>query len=418
MARFDLDNLVFANKDVLREDWQPDNLAERDDEMDTCASALRPLLRGNQPDNLFLYGLTGVGKTAATHALITELLDAAADAERHLEVVELNCTGITSSYQVAVNLVNEMRTGDAHSHALTTVSLEKDPLPETGHPQKRVFRELLKDFESAGGDVIVVLDEIDTIGSDDDILYELPRARKTYDIDVNLGLIGISNDFKFRENLSPKVKDSLCEKEVHFQPYDAEQLVRILEKRADRALADGVLSEGVVPLCAAMAAQDSGSARQALRLLRIAGDFAENGPSDGDPRITEEHVRRAEEEIQRQQVVEGMEELTRHGKLVLLTVAHLEAEGETPERTKVIHQRYRQVSKREGSDPLKRRAMHDHLTDLTLQGVLTKIDDTSGRGNYNQYELDVELDSAIDALEVEFDDLTAVRETAHRNHVL
>lgn len=418
MTRFDLENLVFANKDVLREDWQPENLEERDSEMDTCATALRPLLQGHQPDNLFLYGLTGVGKTAATHALITELLDAADEVDRHLNVVELNCTGITSSYQVAVNLVNEMRTGDAHSHALTTVSLDKEPLPETGHPQKRVFRELLQDFEEAGGDVIVVLDEIDTIGSDDDILYELPRARKTYDIDVNLGLIGISNDFKFRENLSSKVKDSLCEKEVYFQPYDAEQLVRILQKRVDRALVDGVLGDGVVQLCAAMAAQDSGSARQALRLLRIAGDFAENEQTDDQPHISEEYVRRAQEEIQRQQVVEGMEELTRHGKLVLLTIAHLEADDGTPERTKVVHQNYRRIARSEGSEPLKRRAMHDHLTDLTLQGVLAKLDDTSGRGNYNQYELDVGLESAIDALEVEFDDLSPVREKAKRHHVL
>jgi cell division control protein 6 len=51
---------------------------------------------------------------------------------------------------------------------------------------------------------------------------------------------------------------------------------------------------------------------------------------DGEAKITEEHVRDAEHQIQRQQVVEGMHSLTRQGQYVLLTVCQLAAEGETP----------------------------------------------------------------------------------------
>ena len=417
MGRFNRESFIIQDKDVLRDDYQPETLEERDEELDEYATALRPVIQGWQPNNVFLYGVTGVGKTAATHDLLEELQESAEEYDDvDLNVIELNCTGCTTSYQVAVNLVNEIR---SPSHPLTTVSSRREPMSETGYQQKRIFNELYNDLESIGGTILIVLDEIDNIGSDDDILYELPRARSQLDLGVKLGVIGISNDFKFRENLSPKVKDTLCEEEILFPPYDADELQNILQQRADIALHTDVLDSDVIPLCAAFSAQDSGSARQALRLLRKAADIAENeAMAEGEGTIAEEHVREAEHQIQRQQVVEGMHSLTQQGQYVLLTVCQLAAEGDTPERTKLIYKRYQEVLRSHGGEPLKRRRVHDHLSDLSLHGILRLVDSSGGRGNYNEYELDVSLSSALDALENEFGDLSEIRETAERRRVL
>ncbi|WP_317176009.1 orc1/cdc6 family replication initiation protein [Halomontanus rarus] len=417
MGRFNRESFIIRDKDVLRDDYQPENLEERDEELDEYAATLRPVIQGWQPNNVFLYGVTGVGKTAATHDLINELRESAEQYDDvNLNVIELNCTGCTTSYQVAVNLVNEIR---EPSHPLTSVSSSRSAMSETGYQQKRIFNELYSDLEDIGGTILIVLDEIDNIGSDDDILYELPRARSQLDLDVKLGVIGISNDFKFRDNLSPKVKDTLCEEEILFPPYDADELQNILSQRAEIALHDGVLDGDVIPLCAAFSAADSGSARQALRLLRKAADVAENeAMSGGKAQVTEEHVREAEHQIQRQQVVEGMHSLTRHGQYVLLTVCQLAARGETPERTKLIYEQYQQVVKSYASDPLKRRRVHDHLSDLSLHGILELMDSSSDRGNYNEYELDVSLSSALDALENELGNLDHVREVAEENSLL
>lgn len=197
--------------------------------------------------------------------------------------------GCNTSYQVAVNVLNEIR---ASSQPLTSVSSSRDPMSETGYQQKRIFNELYTDLEAIGGTILIVLDEIDTIGSDDDILYELPRARSNYRLDVKLGVIGISNNFKFRDNLTPKVKDTLCEEEILFPPYDAPDLQNILRKRADSALYEGVLEDDVIPLCAAFAAQDSGSARQALRLFRKAAEIAEEEALSGGEAVITENSRR------------------------------------------------------------------------------------------------------------------------------
>jgi len=88
---------------------------------------------------------------------------------------------------------------------------------------------IIDELEAIGGTVIVILDEIDAIGSDDYILYELPRAEPD---DVRLSIIGITNDLQFREGLDADVRSSLSEDEIEFAPYDANQLRDILARRA------------------------------------------------------------------------------------------------------------------------------------------------------------------------------------------
>lgn len=420
MGRFKRQSHIFMNRDVLREDYRPESLEERGEKLDEYAAALQPVIDGDQPDNIFLYGPTGVGKTAATHQLIEELRrDSAAYDDLEINAVELNCTGLTSSYQVASNLVNEFRSPE---HQLTSVEVDRAPIPETGHPQKRIMRELRRDLETVGGSILIVLDEIDHIGSDDDILYELPRARKTYDLGVKLGIIGISNDFSFRDQLDPRVVDTLCEEEILFPPYNANQLSAILQKRAERAFHEDVESGEAVRLAAAYAAKDRGSARQALDILRKAGDIAKQdaGDSPKEVVIQPEFVEEANLLLEQQQVIEGIRTLTEHAQLALLAVAEFEARKETPERTRVIFDRYQRICRKHNIGPLKRRRLHDHLSNLDLNGILTQVDHTSGVGNKNYYELDVSLDSVLTVLEDSPNDypIDKIRSLGERNGLL
>jgi len=72
---------------------------------------------------------------------------------------------------------------------------------------------------------------------------------------AKVGIIGISNNFKFRESLSPRVKSTLTEREIQFSPYDANELRTILNYYADLVFYENVLSDDVVPLCAAFTAK-------------------------------------------------------------------------------------------------------------------------------------------------------------------
>src|SRR5699024_3954670 len=134
---------------------------------------------------------------------------------------------VNSSYQVAVELVNRLRPAGGE-------------ISSTGYPQQTVFNKLYRELDALGGTVLIVLDEIDSIGDRDDLLYELPRARANgYLETTKIGLIGISNDFTFREHLDPRVQDTLCERELQFSPYDATELGNILASRAAVAINEG-----------------------------------------------------------------------------------------------------------------------------------------------------------------------------------
>lgn len=407
MRHFERKQNIFKNKDALGESYRPDHIQERDEEIDAYMDALQPVVDGWEPNNIFLYGNTGVGKTAVTEYLLSRLSE---DIEQYddvdLHVLSLNCKTLNSSYQVAIELVNELR---PHGGEISS----------TGYPQQTVFKKLYTELDSLGGTVLVVLDEIDSIGDRDELLYELPRARANGKLEnTKIGIIGISNDFKFRDRLDPRAQDTLCERELHFPPYDAPELQNILESRVSVALADGAYTDGALNLCAALAARDSGSARQALDLLRLAGEYAENRDDD---EITRSHVETARDELEKERVVEGMRELTVNGHYTLLAVVSKAAQRDTPCRMRDIYEEYVQLSRAADVEPLAQRSIHNHLSDLRMLGILAAEENRSGsRGNYYSYSLDVPLSGALtaltDVLSVEglLDDIKA---TAQQNGV-
>lgn len=407
MRRFERKQRIFRNKDALGESYQPDRIEERDDEIDQYMDALQPIVDGWEPNNIFLYGNTGVGKTAVTDFLLEQLqTDVAQYDDVDLSVISINCKTLNSSYQVAVKLVNELRPSGGE-------------ISSTGYPQQTVFNKLYEELEAIGGTVLIVLDEIDSIGDRDELLYELPRAQANGNLEeTKVGLIGISNDFTFRKQLDPRVQDTLCERELQFPPYEAPELENILASRATIAIADGAIEQGVLNFCAALAARDSGSARQALDLLRLAGEIAENRDEDA---ITQDHVEEARSRFEQERVEEGMRELTAHGELALLAVVSKTAKEETPCRTRALYTEYKKLCELTETDSLTQRSVHSHLTDLRMLGILTAYENRNGsRGNYYSYELDVPFDSAMEAMSdvSQLDDLCeTIREIAVTNNV-
>ena len=117
-----------------------------------------------------------------------------------------------------------------------------------------------------------------TVSALDDVLRDLDRLIAT----------------RFKDQLDPRAKSTLCDREIHFPPYDANGLQTILRGRAEDAFHDGGLDGDVIPLAAAFAAQRSGYARTALDLLYEAADIASTGDVET---VSEEHLRTAEDRI-------------------------------------------------------------------------------------------------------------------------
>jgi cell division control protein 6 len=401
MEPFGAEQGIYEDVDVLDPEpdtYKPTELPEREDELSRIHSALRPITLGGSPRNILVYGPTGQGKTVGVN-LKTEQLQEWADTEGDvtLTVLRVSCKGAGKSWNVLADLVKQAR------EARYDKTVEKP----RGPTKVELFEMLSDDLQAIGGMVIIVLDEIDGIQEDNYVLYELPRAS----IDgISIGVIGITNDYQFHENLDADIRSSLGSREVVFSPYDANQLRDILSRRACRALRDtyfeddirdseylrsDVISDDVIPLCAALAGQDTGDARQAIHLLSTACDLALDNGSDT---VEESHVREAREEIQEETIGKGIRGETTQRKIALLTVLEAERAGDAPEGTTELYRRYKRFTKQIGAATYQQGTFREKLNDLVHGNILEgdRRGRGRGRGMTNMYSLSVDPDLVID----------------------
>lgn len=384
MATFEPQPSVFNEDRALLEKWKPNEIVGRDEELDWLHNFLQPIMNREHPKNAFIYGKTGVGKTVSTRFKLDDLMESAAEYDIATDFIWINCNGLTSSYQVAIELTNE-------------IANPNEQLPATGLPPSEVYNRMWDVLDGYEDTVIIVLDEVDSIGSKDDLLYKLSRAEKERDLtETEISVIGISNDLSFREKLDPRVQSSLCERELQFSTYDAGELQAIMKRRADTAFNDGALESGVIPLCAALVTSESGDARKALDLLYEAGQVARGEDADV---VTEEHVRKGWDELRRERIVEGLSECNDHEFILLSAVLKLEVDEETPARFKEIYPVYKDYAMDVLEDVNMQRRTHDYLKELSMLGILSQYERNQGRdGNFYEYELDVPRDIIVEAL--------------------
>ncbi|KTG12603.1 Cdc6/Cdc18 family protein [Haloferax profundi] len=410
MREFGEEQTIFDDMDVLNPNkgYRPRELPEREMELDELHSALRPATLGSTPLNVFVYGPTGQGKTAAINLKTHQLQSFADNQGIDVTVVNVKCKGLDKSYHLLTHLVKELRGPGAE-------------LPK-GHQKKALFQMVTTELRRIGGTIIVILDEIDAIGDDDYVLYELPRLELD---DVRLSIIGITNDLQFRENLNADVRSSLGEDEIEFSPYNANQLRAILARRAAKGLKDtefvdrdsqdsrptvatngidgkvlvsDVLEPDVIPLAAAFAAADSGDARQAIKLLFRACRLADDA---GEQFVTEQHVRDARDYIERRAVERGINSLPTHAKIALMAVTYYTVRDDaTWVETNKLYDYHKQICAQYGVESLSDRRYREKLNNLSHSNILKKK--TTGRGQgkgvTNRYSLAVGIETAIENL--------------------
>lgn len=386
---FQRENPIFDNEIPLRDGYEPDTLQAREDEIEKYRRALMPIIRGAPPKNIFLYGEPGVGKTAVTKHMLQHLQQDAGDYDDlTINVVYLSCNGYNSSYKVAIGIINKIREFRGAT---------QEQIPTTGYSRPDVFRMMFDELRELGGTVLLVLDEIDNIGDDHDILYELPRAHSSERLSMDEaqpGIIGISNDPGFLNSLDPAIEDTLCEEVIRFSVYNAAELESILNPRAEVAFQDGVLDGDVLPLCAALASQETGSARQARRILYTAGELAEEA---GEKSVSAECVHNAETLLQEDYLKESLRELTVQGHLALLTVLDATSRGNKRARLKELYDPYSDFAENSGHRALTSDRMRSRLNMLYQQNILERYEVTSN-GRWFEYELQAPFDTVLAVL--------------------
>jgi len=354
---------LFQDKTSLQHNFVPESISHRDEQINSLANILAPVLKGQKPSNIFIYGKTGCGKTLTTRYVTSELLNISKEKKIPLKVIYLNCKLrkiADTEYRLIAQLAREFG----------------KEIPPTGLPTDEVYSIFFKAVDLAKKNILIILDEVDSLAGKvgDEILYNLTRINGELS-QSQITIIGISNDLVFTDNLDPRVKSSLSEEEFVYPPYNAIQLQSILQERVNIAFKKDSMDKGVIEKCAALSAREHGDARRALELLRVSGELAEREQAS---KVSLSHLDAAEEKIEKDRVVDIVSKQPKQYNAILYTILKLHKPGRTM-MTGEVYEIYQQLCEKTKLRPLTQRRVSDVISDLDAVGIITAKVTSKGR---------------------------------------
>jgi len=370
---------VFQRKELLNPDTviDEDRIVGRDSQLDDIINYLRPILQGNRPPNMLLYGPSGTGKSLIINAVGEQVAELVESRGKRFGILNVNCQKIKSHDRAVTSLVK---------HAATEAGVEVG-VPESGVSTdlklERFYEIVGEEFDA----LVVILDEVDLLDNRQHdpqeepafskLLYQLSRASQLGRIESHVSVAALTNHPRFMEDLDGRTESSFNPEDIVFSDYDANQLQAILERRQD-AYRDGVLTDDIIPLSAAMAAQDHGDARKAIDLFRKAGELAD---LHNEGAVTEHHVRDAQSEAERDRTLTQMQGLSTQKMLSLFATASVAVYAEQDlERipSTVGYEVYQFLTDHLDADTKSRQSYRRYMTEAETYNFITS--EKRGRG--------------------------------------
>jgi cell division control protein 6 len=382
---------LIKDRRTLTIDYVPEKLPFRDKESTSIAQTLSVAFKHGRPSNLLIFGKPGTGKTAVIKNVVDRLINKAKELNIHIMVPIVNGKSANTSYKVLYEIAEAMGINQEQ---------KKLQVHFTGLSMGEATDRILDYIKLKNLKVILVIDEIDSLidRNGDDILYNFTRANERISSDQFISLIGISNSLTFKDKLDPRVRSSLSEEELVFNPYTIEQLKQILIDRCKLAFHNDTVPLGTINLCAAMAGKETGDARKAIDLLRVAAEIAER---KGINTVQESYIRVAQEKIDRDTNYEILKNSTTHTKIVILSLISANS-GDS--NTGQIYDIYVNLCSHLEQEPLTQRRITQIISELDQLGIVTTSIVNLGRyGRTQKIRLTISTSSIKDAFK---DDIT------------
>ena len=374
---------LIRNRDVLHFTHIPETILHRDPEQEKITQSLLPILMNSRPSNLLVYGKPGTGKTLVIKKVLSKVQKRVEEGKFPIKLAYTNAKQETTLYGLLVSFGRQLGLLSQKTNN------EKMWLPTTGLSISEVFNRILYIIKKHEINAVFVIDEIDYLAeliqkTGKDVLYQITRANERLETG-SLTLIGVSNDLTFKERLDPRVISSLSEEEIVFTNYDLDQIKHILHARIQMAFANGVVSEATLNLCSAMAARESGDARRAIDLLRVAAEIAERTQNDT---ISEEHVRNASQKIEEDKEIVALRSYPLHEKLLIMAIMK-SSEISTGE----VYSTYKNLCKDVGQKELTQRRTTQMLSEIEMSGIISgRIVHQGTHGNTKKFKTTIPLD--------------------------
>lgn len=255
---------IFKDENVLSTEFLPEVLPHRENQIEILARNLLPASQGRKPQNIFVFGSPGIGKTASIKYVFRQFEEYSG-----VKTFYINCWDYATIHSILSKLAVDMGVFVARK------GMAKDEIVEK-------FVEGCKKIRKG---LVICLDEADQL-KDKNSLYDLFRINQY--IQNPVGLVFISNFSNLFLDLEPRVKSSAGIDEVEFKPYSIEEMKNILTARSREAFHAGTVEDGVIFLSANHAVVNGGDVRIGLECLMKAGREAEKNNSE---KIKIDHVK-------------------------------------------------------------------------------------------------------------------------------
>lgn len=253
------DQTLFKDETILDFDYVPPAVTNRDTEIRTIVSCMKPLFFDKAPNNLFITGTPGIGKTLAVKFVFNDLKQSSSD----IVPCYINCWKNSTYHSVFVELSKFFGV----------------PYPSKGVSTDEIIRGITKKIENKKG-IVVAFDEIDKARTMD-FLYPLIDG-----FGRKICMILISNYSDFLSRIDSRLLSRLNIENLDFKPYTMPQFEDILKERVSYAFYPNVFEKDAFE-AVVNKAYDKRDVRLGISLLLKSGRKAE---SDSSKKIKLNHV--------------------------------------------------------------------------------------------------------------------------------
>jgi cell division control protein 6 len=359
---------IISNLQALDFDFIPDELPHREEQLRFLARIYKSLLSAN-PQNVFIKGPVGTGKTVLAKRFCTSFIKATRKQGVFIEYVHINCRRRSTDSLVLLGILNHF-----------------DPrFPDRGFSVQEMLQVLNKHLERKEAQLLLVLDEVDALlrKSGSSLIYNLTRfadeeIRKSNPI--SLILISQHDIFSL---LEPSVLSTFKRTNViNLDKYSRNELYDIVKQRVELAFHKNTVSNDSIELIADIASE-WGDARFAIELLWKAGLYADK---QKDPMLMPEHVRAAKAEVYPIITESKLLNLDKHQLLTLYAIAkRLHKDGSAYVTTGDVEKTYAITCEEYNEKPRAHTMFWNYLKDVENAGFINMK--LSGKGQAGTTQL-------------------------------
>lgn len=131
---------TWSCNDLFDDGYTPETVLCREDEFRRYSEALQDIVDGVGPNNVFIYGQTGNGRTVVTKKMMSFPREETAYHDISLTILEVKCNKDDSIFNVLISLINQLRPPEDH-------------VPEQGPTNGFRWSTLYEELDQLEGDV-------------------------------------------------------------------------------------------------------------------------------------------------------------------------------------------------------------------------------------------------------------------------